>query len=393
MTSMNAMPGLAAGNLPEFRLETYFSRWEFAARHHLTASDAQTRSVGELLALGTEDQRAEFEALPLGYIPTWGTERLRRAIASTYSRCSADDVLVFAGAEEALFWVLQVFLGPGDHAVVTVPNYQSLEAVPLAAGADVTGLLLDEGAGWAPDLDAFRAALRPTTRVVAVNFPNNPTGAVPDGDTWTSVVRDCEERGILLVADEVYRGLEVDPSRRLTQAADLSGSALSLNVMSKAYGLPGLRVGWLACRDHALLERLERCKHYTSICNAAPSEFLAALALEHAETLLARNRSIISANLPLFDAFFAKHQDLFDWTPPQGGAVAFPRYRGDDGVEAFCQDLVETAGVLLLPASIYASQLAQVPADRFRIGVGRQDPSPALEALDAFLVNRRGQRD
>jgi aspartate/methionine/tyrosine aminotransferase len=184
----------------------------------------------------------------------------------------------------------------------------------------------------------------------------------------------------------------MDPARTLTQAADLSSTAVSVNVMSKSYGLSGLRVGWIACRDHALLERLERHKHYTSICNAGPSEFLAALALRNAPALLARNRAIIAENLPLFDAFFARHQDLFEWTHPDGGAVAFPRYRGADGAEAFVRELVETEGVLLLPASVYASQLAAVPTDRFRIGLGRRDPRPALRALERFLTARRQRR-
>ena len=158
--------------------------------------------------------------------------------------------------------------------------------------------------------------------------------------------------------------------------------------MSKAYGLPGLRIGWLACRDRALLERLETRKHYTSICNAGPSELIATHALRRGEEIKARNRAIIARNLPVFDAFFAAHADLFDWERPRAGCVCFPRYLGPDGVEAFCRDLLEASGVVLLPASIYASELADVPADRFRIGVGRADPEPALEAFGAFLARR-----
>jgi aspartate/methionine/tyrosine aminotransferase len=382
-------PGAARPRLPDFRLETFFSRWEFAATHHLTASDAQTLTVSELLALGTEEDRAAFDGLALGYTETWGTARLREAVAETYTACGPEDVLAFAGAEEAIFWAMALLAGPGDHVVVTVPNYQALETVPRAAGADVTGVLLDPADSWRLDLDEVRAALRPNTRLVAVNFPNNPTGAVPDHHTWRALVEQCDERGIRLLSDEVYRGLELDPARTLPQAADLSPTAVSINVMSKSYGLPGLRVGWVACRDHALLETLERHKHYTSICNAGPSELLAAVALRAREQVQGRNRAIVAENLPAFDAFFAGYGDLFDWAPPDGGCVAFPRYRGPDGVEAFCKELIETEGVLLLPASVYASELAPVPTDRFRIGVGRRDPAPALAALGRFLDARR----
>jgi aspartate/methionine/tyrosine aminotransferase len=372
-------------SLPDFRLEVYLGKWEFAARHHLTASDAQTVSIEEVLG---EDGMRELAELPLGYSPTWGTEALREAIAGTYETVRPEDVLVFAGAEEAMFWALQELVGPGDHAIVTVPNYQSTESLPRSTGAAVSGLTLRPEDGWAPDLDALAALIRPNTRLVAVNFPNNPTGALPDPDTWAALIALCEERGIRLFSDEVYRGLEPEDTPRLRQAADASPTALSLGVMSKAYGLPGLRIGWLACRDRAVLERLETRKHYTSICNPAPSELIAAHALRRGDEITARNRAIIDRNLPLFDAFFAEHTDLFAWEHPQAGCVCFPRYLGPDGVEAFCRDLVEQAGVVLLPASIYASELGEVPGDRFRIGVGRADPEPALRALGAWLAQR-----
>jgi aspartate/methionine/tyrosine aminotransferase len=371
--------------LPDFRLEVNLGRWEFAARHHLTASDAETLSVAEVLG---PDGLAELGELRLGYTPTWGTDALRTAVAGTYDALAPEDVLTFAGAEEAMFWALQELVGPGEHAVVTVPNYQSMETVTLATGAEVSGLALDPRRGWALDLDALDALLRPTTRLVAVNFPNNPTGALPDAATFRALAALCDERGIRLFSDEVYRGLEPSPELALPQAADLSETALSLGVMSKAYGLPGLRIGWLACRDRALLARLETRKHYTTICSAAPSELIAAAALRRGAEIRARNRAIIDANLPAFADFFAGREELFAWEPPQAGCVCFPRYLGADGVEAFCRDLVEQAGVVLLPASIFASALAPVPADRFRIGVGRARPEPALAALDAFLRDR-----
>lgn len=374
--------------LPDFRLETYFSRWEFTARHHMTASDAQTMTLGELLALADDGDRAAYEHLPLGYTETYGDPALREVIASTYSRAEAGDVLCFAGAEEGLYLAMNVLLGPDDHAVVITPNYQAAETVP-ASLCDVTGVALDEGNDWALDLDAVAAAIRPNTRVVSVNFPNNPTGALPGQQTLAELAALCDARGIHLFSDEVYRGLELDPARTLPQAADLSERALSLNVTSKALGLPGLRVGWVTCRDRELLGRLERAKHYTTICNAAPSEVLARIALKARETILARNRGIIAANLPVFAEFFASYDDLFDWQPPDGGCVAFPRYLGREGVEAMCTRLVEEAGVLLLPASIYRSELTPTPTDRFRIGVGRADPAPGLAAFAAWLDTTR----
>ena len=366
--------------LPDFQLEIFFSRWEFEARHNLAASDAQTLTIGELLAYG---DREAFEALPLSYAPTWGTPELLEAVAAGYDAVSPEHVLAFAGAEEGMFWALQELLAPGDHAVVTVPNYQSMESLAIATGAEVDGLVLRADEGWALDLDALEALLRPSTRLVAVNFPNNPTGALPDRATFERLVALCDERGIRLFSDEVYRGLELDPSDTLPQAADLSERALSLNVLSKAYGLPGLRIGWLACRDRELLERLERRKHYTTICNAVPSEHLAAIALRNGEAIRARNRAIVAENVPLFEAFFADRPVA--WEPPRGGCVCFPRLTTGEPTSSFCRRLVETAGVILLPADVFASELGEVPADRFRLGAGRRHPGPALEALAGFL--------
>ncbi|MFD9692733.1 aminotransferase class I/II-fold pyridoxal phosphate-dependent enzyme [Kitasatospora sp. NPDC059088] len=373
--------------LPDFRLETYFTRWEFTARHHLTASDAQTMTMAELLALAGPEDREAWDTLALGYTETFGDPGLRRAIAGMYERVDADDVICFGGAQEGINLAMQVLLEPGDHAVVVTPNYQSAETVPLSL-CEVTGVALDERQDWALDLDAVEAALRPNTKVLSVNFPNNPTGTLIDAADLARLAGLCEERGIRLFSDEVYRGLERDPARILPQAADLSATALSLNVTSKSLGLPGLRIGWIACRDRELRTRLERAKHYTTICNSAPSEVLARIAITAREGILARNRAVIAANLPHFDAFFAEFPELFDWRAPDGGCVAYPRYLGPDGVEDFCTALVEQTGVLLMPASMFRSELTPTPADRFRIGVGRRDPGPALEAFADWLRKR-----
>jgi aspartate/methionine/tyrosine aminotransferase len=373
--------------LRSFRLEEYLGEWEFKVRHHLTASDAESMTIEELLGLATEKVREDFAKLPLSYIETWGTQGLREAAAGTYEHIDADHVLAFSGAEEGLFWAMQELARPGDHAIVTVPCYQAMETVTVATGADVSALVPRREDGWALDLDQLRRLLRPVTKLVAVNYPHNPTGYVPDEATFRELVALCDERGVRLFCDEVYRGIEVDRSRTLPQAADLSETAVSLNVASKSYGLPGLRVGWIASRDRELLERLEKRKHYTSICNAGPSEYLAAVALRSREAIWERNRGIVAANRRVFDDFFAAWADLFDWQPPVGGCVCFPRYKGRD-VEDFCRRLLDAEGVLVLPASMYESEIADVPRDHFRVGIGRLGLEAGVEAFDRFL--RRG---
>lgn len=370
--------------LPEFRLESYFGIWEFKARYHLTASDAQTLPLMQLLAMAGEEDRERWEHLDLGYVPSEGTPELRSAIAQTYDSIDAADVACFSGAEEGLYCAMHALLAPEEHAVVLVPNYQSMESVPRSICA-VTGVALDAENGWRLDLAELHAALRPNTRLVAVNFPNNPTGKVVDLEAFEAIVSICRERGIYLFSDEVYRGIERDEHKRLPQAADLYERGLSLNVVSKAYGMPGLRVGWIACREQDVLARMMRLKHYLSICNAAPSEVLACIALKARERIFARNRDLAAENLRKLDAFFARHADRFEWYTPDGGCTAYPRYLGTGGVEAFCARLVEQAGVLLLPASMYRSDLLDTPHDRFRIGYGRLGMDEALAAFEAFL--------
>lgn len=375
--------------LPDFALETYFSRWEFTARWHLTASDAESMTIGELLALD-EGESPDLDEVHLGYTPTWGTEPLREAIAGVYDGLSSDDTLGFAGAGEPLFWAMQLFVEPGDHVIVNVPNYQSIESVPVAAGVHVEGLPLwtDDGDGtrrWTLDLDRFESMLRPNTSLVSVNFPNNPTGFVPDADTWRAFVALCDERGVRLISDEVYRGVELDPANTIPAAAELSPRALSISVMSKAWGLPGLRVGWVASQDREALGRLERAKHYTSICNAGPSEVLATVALRNSEKILARNRAICTANDALVADFFGRRPELFAYESPVGGCVSFPRWLGPGTAAEFCTRAVEQDGVLLLPSFVYESGLVDVPMDHFRIGIGRTNVPECLDALARHL--------
>ena len=371
----------------DFALEVYFSKWEFAAKHHLTASDAQSMSLSELLGYASDSDRERFQNLHLGYTETFGSKPLLGEIAKTFDAITDRQLLCFAGAEEGIYVAMHVLLGPGDHCIVITPNYQAAETIPLAICA-VTGVALDANDGWSLDLDAIRAAIRPNTKMISINFPNNPTGAIPTRAIFDDLVELCRLRGIWLFSDEVYRLIERDPARRNPQAADVYERGISLNVMSKSYGLPGLRVGWLACQDREFLVSCERFKHYLSICNAAPSEVLAEIALKARVPILARNNAIARHNLGLLDAFFAEFPDLFEWRQPDGSCVAFVRYKGADGVEHFTTRLVEESGVLLLPSSIYRSELGPVPDNHFRIGFGRTGMEAGLAAFRGWLDRR-----
>ena len=374
--------------LPDFKLETYFSKWEFSARYHMTASDAQSMTTAELLDMATPEQWHAHENLWLGYTETFGDPELRDIIAGLYRQMQRADVLCFAGAEEGIYIAMHALLEKGDHAIVVTPNYQSSETIPVSI-CDVSAVALDPEDGWSLDIDAVAAAIRPNTKLISINFPHNPTGKVLERDRFEALVDLCRQHGIWLFSDEVYRGLTVGDKPVSPAAADIYERGVSLGVMSKAYGLPGLRIGWIACRDHSLISKMERMKHYLSICNSGPSESLAKIALLNADRILERNNRLVTSNLGKLKALFAEFDHLFDWYTPNGGCVCYPRYRGADGVETFARDLVEQAGVLLLPASLYHSDLNPTPNDRFRIGFGRANIEEGIAAMRSYLLRNR----
>ncbi len=368
----------------DFALEVYFSKWEFAAKYNLAGSDGENMTVAQLLALASPEDRAAFDAIGLGYTETFGPPALRAEIARTYDTVAPEHLLCFAGAEEAIYVAMKVLLRPGDHAIVITPNYQAAETVPLGI-CEVTGVPLDIDDHWNLDVDLLRAALRPNTRLISINFPNNPTGKIVSRQVFDAIVEICRSRGLWLFSDEVYRLIERDPALRLPQAVDVYERAISLNVMSKAYGLPGLRIGWLACKDRPTLVRFERYKHFLSICNSAPSEVLARIALKARDRILEKNRKVIRDNLAALNAFFADCSHLFDWREPDGGCVGFIRYKGAEGVEEFTRRLVEEAGILFLPSSLYRSELGPVPDNCLRVGFGRSHVPAGFAVLRKWL--------
>ena len=357
----------------DFGLEVFFSQWEFTASHHMTASDMESMAMSDLLALASAEDRAKYENLWLGYTETWGALPLRAEIARTYEKMIAENILCLAGAGEGLYAVSKVLLDTSSHAIVPTPNYQSAETIPLSV-CEVTGIPMrqtkDRG-GWRINIDDIKEAIRPNTRLISLNFPHNPTGMIMSRADLEVLVELCRTHGIWILSDEVYRGVELDPSDRIPQIADIYERGISLNVMSKAYGLPGLRIGWIAAHDKELLQKVERYKHYLSICNSGPSEILAMIALKERDRILARNHALLSENVVALEALFADFPGLIEWTRPLGGCVAFPRYTGLGNGETFCRKLLEKSGVLLLPGSIYASDLNEIPKDHFRIGFGR----------------------
>jgi aspartate/methionine/tyrosine aminotransferase len=365
-------------HIKPFRIEQYFGKYEFTAKYLLSSSDAESRTIQELLAL-EPGAHERFLAHWCGYTESPGAPWLREAIAGMYTRLGPDDVLVLSSAEEGIFVLYHALAGPGDHIIVETPCYESALEVARSTGAEISEWRRRPEDNWAHDIPALEKLILAQTKIIYINTPHNPTGLLTGARTLQNVLELAASKNIFVFSDEVYRELEHDPEQRLPAACDAYSHGVSLGSMSKTYGLPGLRLGWLATRDADTIQRCLEFKYYTTICSSAPSEFLAAVALRHRETLVERNREIVRHNLPLLDAFLQDRSDVFCWVKPNASPIGFVRYKRPGDVHGFCEELARRAGVLLLPGSVYDEP------HFIRFGYGRRNMPEALQKLREYL--------
>lgn len=366
--------------LSPFKLERYFAKYEFNTEFLLCSSDCESMSIAELLSF--EEGAAErFQHQWLGYTESQGSPSLRKEIAGMYATTQPEDVLVFTGANEAIYLFMMATLQAGDHVIVHAPHYQALSEVAKGIGCDVSLWYAHEANGWALDLDELKGLLRSTTKAIIVNLPHNPTGYLMPRADFDALNRFVQENGLLFFSDEVYRESEYDEKNRLPAAVDYGAHAISLGVTSKTYGLAGLRIGWIATQNRDLYNKIASLKDYTTICNSAPSEFLAEVAIRHRTKLANRNLEIIKSNLTIIDDLFTRYTSLFSWHRPKAGSMGFPKLLQGD-VESFCDDLVKKAGILLLPGSMYDET-----QNHFRLGLGRKNLSQAVVRLEEYLTS------
>ena len=367
--------------LPVFRLEDFLGVWEFKAPYLLCCSDAESWSLNDIVALADAETSKLWNNLRLSYTEVKGLPSLREEIAAMYPSLNSEQILCFAGAEEGIYCAAMALIEAGDHAITIRPCYQSLDELPRHSGAAITTISLAEESGWQLDLDAVGRAIQPNTRIIFINYPHNPTGARLNAAQQKALIDLCRERNIMIFSDEVYRLLGHPAEGWTDPMASLYERGISLGVMSKAFGLAGLRIGWLACTDKAVLKKMENVKHYISICNSAPAEILSLMALRQKDKILKRNNEIVESNLLLLDEFMDRHKEIFSWVRPDGGCVGFVRYHGRKPIEEFCRALVEETGVLLLPGTVY--DWAQ---PHFRLGFGRQNMPDVLSRLDKYVI-------
>ncbi len=366
----------------DFTLERYFAKYEFAVEYLLSASDCESFTLAELLQMAEPAELQAWNGLKLGYTESAGRPELREAIAGLYSGCAAADILTVV-PEEGIFIALNTLLDQGDHVICVSPAYQSLSEIPKSLGCAVTEWPFQcQNGEWSLDLNFLERSVTPRTKLIIVNFPHNPTGWLPSRDFQRQLIEIAGKHGIYLFSDEMYWLMELEPETRLEAAAVAYERGISLFGLSKTFGLPGLRSGWLATRDQALMSKLISFKDYTTICGNAPGEILALIALTAKTGIVERNLAIVRQNLALAADFFGrKHREEFGWIPPRAGSVCFPELRAALPVAEFCRDVVERCNVMILPGTVF-----HYPGNHFRVGLGRKDFGTALARFEEYLA-------
>jgi aspartate/methionine/tyrosine aminotransferase len=367
-----------------FKLERYFAQYEFKVKYLLSPSDCESLSMDILLQMASPPSLPLWQGLGLGYTESQGHPLLRAEVARLYQHIPPEAVLI-AAPEEAIFIAMQTLLKPGDQVIAISPAYQSLSEVARSIGCDVFNwtLLPGRDKNWHLDLDQLEHTINDRTRLLVINFPHNPTGYTLSRKELDSVIGLARSRNLYLFSDEMYRLLEYEPSSQLPAVCDLYEKGISLSGLSKSFALPGLRIGWLATQESALVNRWLAFKDYTTICNSAPSEILGIIALQNKERIIHRNLDIILGNLESAERFFGDHAHYFGWFSPKAGSIAFPEWLGEIPVEQFCQEVLESQAVMIVPGSLF-----DFPGNHFRVGLGRRNLPEALDHLAAYLNNK-----
>ncbi|WP_041917654.1 aminotransferase class I/II-fold pyridoxal phosphate-dependent enzyme [Dehalococcoides mccartyi] len=366
--------------LKQFKLERYFAKYEFSAKHLMSSSDCEPLALSYLLSLADTECRSLWQNLKLGYTYSDGHSLLRNEVAKLYEVTAPSDILT-AVPEEGIFISLHCLLEKGDHVLCTFPGYQSLYQLAENLGCEVSYWMPEEENGWKFNPDFLTQNIRPNTRLIITNFPHNPTGAMPDREDYARIQEIINSHKLWHFSDEMYRLMEYAPDTRLPAACDQSSRAISLGGLSKSFGLPGLRSGWLACRDKDMLSKMAGYKDYTTICGSATDEILSIIALRNKNTIVSDQMKQLNRNLKLLEGFMDRHKTNFSWVKPKAGSVCFPRLNKATSCMDFCHQILEKTGIMLLPSEVY-----DYGQSHFRIGFGRANFPEVLQAFENCLT-------
>jgi len=329
-----------------FKMERAQAHWEHVVNYNLSDSGVDPLSFDELVP---QEEINEILKTKLGYLQTDGTYQLKEKICDIYPGAHEKNVLVTTGSAEANYLLTWSIIEPGDEAVFMLPNYMQIAGLMRSFGANVKTFHLKEELDWNPDLDELSSLITKDTKVIAITNPNNPTGGQLSGDARQVIIDLVERAGAWLFVDEVYQGAERDETITPSFWGTYTKAVVTCG-LSKAYGLPGLRVGWLVAPED-LVEKVWAYKDYTSICLSAVSDALAQIALrsETREKILQRTRHILKINFPVLESWLKCQEGIFHCLPPKAGAIAFARYNLDINSTELVERLRDKKSVLLCP--------------------------------------------
>lgn len=345
----------------------------------LTGSTCEVWSTEELLALDGKDVATALNTT-MDYGPTDGGAELRGAIAALFEHLSADDIIVTHGGAEAIFLSLSGLLSSGDHAIIHTPCFQPLLSVARATGAEVSEWPALESESWIPSLARLEALLTDATRVVVINTPHNPSGVILNEAFLGRLNTLAAERDFVVISDEIFRWSERDDSARAPAAVDLDPRAITLGGLSKSFGMPGVRIGWIAVRDAQLRARIYSPKVYTTRNMNPVSIMLACIALRHSDEILDRNRRLLLENGEKLDAFVTRSANRVKRIGGEATPVIFLELRGRDADE-FCARAAQQAKLALLPGSMFGDYPTHI-----RVGYGTSGFEDSLNRLEQFLA-------
>ena len=371
----NGKKGHNRVRIEPFQLERWMTKYEVKVKWDIAESGIYPMSCREILdLLPPEERETELDRLldlRLGYSEACGSAELRGLIAATYENTSPDEILVTTGAIEANFLLFNELLSPGDRVVAVNPAYQQLHSVAKAIGCDVALWTLRDDGGFRFDLDDLRALATPGTRMIVINTPHNPTGAMLSEQELREIYALAEELDAWVLSDEAYRWLDLPGSPPLAPPMrNLGPRAISTGTFSKPFGLPGLRIGWIAAPED-VVRRCWGLRDYISLSPGKLNDALAVLAFRHRDQIVERTRRIVAENLPFAERWFAENADLVSWTPPRGGILALMKYQLDLPSLELANRLAEDYSVMLAPGSAFGYE------GYLRIGVGN---TPAIFA-------------
>jgi aspartate/methionine/tyrosine aminotransferase len=365
--------------LRPFALERYFALYETVVPLLFSSSDCEPLSLERLLTLADQETLELWNRLRLGYTDSQGLPALRQEIARLYVNVSADDVVVVV-PEEGILLTMHALLQPGDHIITTFPGYQSLYEIARDVGCSVDHWMPNEQQGWYFDPSTLDRLAKPTTRLLVINFPHNPTGYLPSHAEFQRIVTWAHQRRIRIFSDEMYRLLEFESADCLPSAVDCDERAVVLFGMSKSFGLAGLRIGWLATRDRAILDRVKELKDYTTICASAPAEVLALMGLRARATIVYEHLARILRNVSLLERFMADHPAVATFVRPRAGSVCLARLMSGEPASSFCKGIVDRAGIMVLPSTVF-----DFGDEHIRIGLGRENFPDVLRNFERYV--------